>query len=140
LHIGEALGTTKNCGQCDKQNVQQIVPRVVRPRVGQLPKDSFEFPHLTPPFDWESSSESDLRAEATENSFSGSPPRFACRGTNRCKYRIRQHFLAWPDRKWKAKCQMRFPCFQGEVSALPSSPEQVAQIVAALVVLDVVPA
>src|SRR6516225_8410481 len=114
LHIGEALGATKNGCQRDKQNLRQTVPRIVRSRVGHGPKDSFEFPHLTPPVGWESSSESDLLAEATENSFFASARPLASRAEKRCKSRIHQHFSGHPNRRWKAQFQMRFPCPSGE--------------------------
>src|SRR2546430_6712935 len=65
-HIGPRFRSTQPCRKRDEQPLQQIVPRVGRPRVRQLPKKLPELPHPTPSMIRESSSESVLSFNAIQ--------------------------------------------------------------------------
>src|SRR5947209_5569652 len=65
-HIGARFRSTQHCRKRDEQHLQQIVPRVGRPRVRQLPKKLPELPHPTPSMIRESSSESVLSFNAIQ--------------------------------------------------------------------------
>src|SRR5215469_14386711 len=73
-HVGRALSPRQHRGQGDKQDLDQIVHRIGRPRIGQLPEDIDEFLHPTPLSQWESSSESISRPNAIPNLFSHAIP------------------------------------------------------------------
>src|SRR5439155_3640512 len=65
-HVRAGLPAAQHRRQCDDQNLQQIVPRIGRPRVRHPSKNLLELPHPTPSPLWESSSESMLQNNAIE--------------------------------------------------------------------------
>src|SRR6185436_16681021 len=67
-HVRGALGATQCRRKSNEQNLQQLVPCVVRPGVRQPSKSLLEFLHPTPPVLGESTSESILCEPAIASS------------------------------------------------------------------------
>lgn len=65
LHIGCAFRSAQHRSQRDNQDVEQLVQRIRRTRIGQAEENLGEFRHRTPHAIWESLSKSTLPADAT---------------------------------------------------------------------------